>query len=486
MYTIKEAKEVLKDSVEIYLQKDKEGNYEMDEVNRLPLYLEGSPGIGKTEVVKQVADELGIGYVSFSLTHHTRNSLLGLPVIRNLEHGKYTEYTMSEIIARVLQEREAGAGEGILLIDEFSCVSDSIMPAMLAFLQTKNIGMHALPEGWILVLCGNPPQYNHNARRFDAAVLDRVRMIKVEFDAEVFLDYAQGHGIHQDICSYLRLKPTNVYQYINDNKNQQLVTCRGWMNLSHALYGMEHLRKSVDEKLIGQFIKSGEIAHDFFSYYNMNRVGICERDLNAILNGRNIDNYITKYMDYDISLWWNVVDVFADLIQNRHKEIAEDINILKLAEELQSQLQTSSGIHVQIENRLHPGNVAQPKVIIPLWNRYAVTYTPCSDLERELLEEWFEMMDPYWNYFDEEEADREWLATIEKWKKTRLDDEKKELTKLSREISNVFHFLQGKDDMLTEKFYQVINHSEMLLYAMTKINNKDYLQICKNNYAVGV
>ena len=53
----------------------------MDEVNCLPFYLEGAPGIGKTQIVGQLAKEMGIGYVSFSLVHHTRNSLLGLPVI---------------------------------------------------------------------------------------------------------------------------------------------------------------------------------------------------------------------------------------------------------------------------------------------------------------------------------------------------------------------------------------------------------------------
>jgi MoxR-like ATPase len=142
MYTIEKAKIAIKNGIKGYLLKDEKGMYVMKEVNRIPFYLEGEPGIGKTEIVRQIADELGIGYVSFSLTHHTRNSLLGLPVIKNLDdENKYTSYTISEIIAKVWQAREQHR-EGILLLDEFTCMSESIVPAMLAFLQTKNIGNH--------------------------------------------------------------------------------------------------------------------------------------------------------------------------------------------------------------------------------------------------------------------------------------------------------------------------------------------------------
>ena len=192
MYTIEKAKEAIKDGVRGYLLKDEKGHYVMNEVNRLPFYLEGSPGIGKTEIVHQIAKELNLGYVSFSLVHHTRNSLLGLPVIKELENGdKYTCYTMSEIIAKVLEQVETGYQEGILLLDEFPCMSETILPAMLSFLQTKNIGTHKLPEGWVIVLCGNPPAYNKTARTFDAAIMDRIRKLEIAFEPEVFLKYGE-------------------------------------------------------------------------------------------------------------------------------------------------------------------------------------------------------------------------------------------------------------------------------------------------------
>ena len=484
MYTIQEAKETIKNSIEIYLQKDEAGTYLVDETVRLPFYLEGAPGIGKTEIVKQIAEEMGLGYVSFSLTHHTRNSLLGLPVIKDLEHGKYTEYTMSEIIASVMREKEAGHEEGILLLDEFSCVSDSILPAMLAFLQTKNIGMYTLPEGWVIVLCGNPPEYNRGAKRFDAAILDRIRMVKVEFDAEVFLAYAADHDVHPDILSYLKVKPHQVYRCLNEGKKQQLVTCRGWMNVSHAIKGMEKLNKPVNENLIGQFLKSTEVAHDFYGYYNMNRVGICERDIKAVLSGRDIENYIRKYKDKDMNIWWHAVDLFADFLTDNNRDFAEDLEIWKYGKKLGEQLADSANIMDMVEERLHGGIGIMPSAMIPMWNCHNPDYQVCTEMERSLLDQWKRDMNSVWGSFDSEENDREWEKSIEKWNRECLAQMKKTVSKLSRQISHVFTFLRGKDVMLADKFYQVINHSEMLLTAMTMTKNKDYLCICKENYAV--
>ena len=90
---------------------------------------------------------------SYTITHHTRQSAIGLPFISEKEYGgrKYavTEYTMSEIVASIYDKMEqTGLKEGILFIDEINCVSETLAPAMLQFLQCKTFGNHAIPAGW--------------------------------------------------------------------------------------------------------------------------------------------------------------------------------------------------------------------------------------------------------------------------------------------------------------------------------------------------
>ena len=88
---------------------------------------------------------------------------------------------MSEILSSVyrLMER-TGLQEGILFLDEINCVSETLAPMMLQFLQCKTFGNQALPEGWLIVAAGNPPEYNKSVRDFDVVTLDRVKRIDVE------------------------------------------------------------------------------------------------------------------------------------------------------------------------------------------------------------------------------------------------------------------------------------------------------------------
>ena len=162
---IKRAKEEIKDTIEAYLLKDEYGAYEIPSVRQRPVLLIGPPGVGKTQIMEQISRECEIGLVAYTITHHTRQSAIGLPFIVKKEYGgkpySVTEYTMSEIVASIYNKIEqTGLSEGILFIDEINCVSETLAPAMLQFLQCKTFGNHQIPEGWIIAAAGNPPEYN--------------------------------------------------------------------------------------------------------------------------------------------------------------------------------------------------------------------------------------------------------------------------------------------------------------------------------------
>ncbi len=159
---IKEAKQQILNAIQAYLIKDEFGDYRISIEHQRPVFLLGAPGIGKTAIMEQIAQETGVNLVTYSMSHHTRESALGLPVI---VHRNYTgadvqisEYTMSEIVATLYDTIEAtGIKEGILFLDEINCVSESLAPAMLQFLQYKVFGLHQVPAGWVVVTAGNPP-----------------------------------------------------------------------------------------------------------------------------------------------------------------------------------------------------------------------------------------------------------------------------------------------------------------------------------------
>ena len=135
---IKRAKQEIKNTIQVYLTKNAHGEYEIPSMRQRPVLLIGPPGIGKTQIMEQVARECGIGLVSYTITHHTRQSAIGLPFIAEKTYsGKnvhVTEYTMSEIVAAIYNKIEdTGLSEGLLFIDEINCVSETLAPAMLQF-----------------------------------------------------------------------------------------------------------------------------------------------------------------------------------------------------------------------------------------------------------------------------------------------------------------------------------------------------------------
>ena len=192
---IKRAKEEIKDTIEAYLLKDENGEYVIPSIRQRPVLLIGPPGVGKTQIMEQISRECRVGLISYTITHHTRQSAVGLPFIEKKMYGDreyaVTEYTMSEIVASIYNRmEETGLKEGILFIDEINCVSETLAPTMLQFLQCKTFGSHKIPEGWIIAAAGNPPEYNKSVREFDVVTLDRIKRIDVEPDLAVWKEYA--------------------------------------------------------------------------------------------------------------------------------------------------------------------------------------------------------------------------------------------------------------------------------------------------------
>ena len=284
---IKRAKQEIKDSIEAYLAKDEFGEYLIPAIRQRPILLMGAPGIGKTQIMEQIARECKVGLVSYTITHHTRQSAVGLPFIKEKTFGQetfsVTEYTMSEIIASVYEKMEkTDLREGILFIDEINCVSETLAPMMLQFLQGKTFGNQKVPEGWVIVTAGNPPEYNKSVREFDVVTLDRIKRIDVQPDFEVWKEYAYEQGIHPAVISYLELRRKNFYRMENTVDGRIFATARGWEDLSRLIQVYETLDKEVDREVVYQYIQHPMIAKDFAAYlalYNKYKTDYAVEDL---------------------------------------------------------------------------------------------------------------------------------------------------------------------------------------------------------------
>lgn len=326
---IKQAKNEIKHTVQAYLAKNGTGEYKIPAIRQRPVLLMGPPGIGKTQIMEQIARELRVGLVAYTITHHTRQSAVGLPFIKEEEfEGKtysVTEYTMSEIIASVHRKiRDSGQKEGILFIDEINCVSETLAPTMLQFLQCKTFGNQAVPEGWLIVAAGNPPEYNKSVRDFDMVTLDRVRYMVVEADFKVWKEYARAQHIHGAILSYLELRPGNFYRVEADVDGMQFVTARGWEDLSNLMEVYEEMRVSVDETVIHEFLHHDEVAEDAAAYFDLYRKYQDDYGIPEILSGKAKPEIFARIYAAAFDERLSVVNLLLDGLGKHFRETAKE------------------------------------------------------------------------------------------------------------------------------------------------------------------
>lgn len=325
---IKQAKEEIKHTVTAYLKKDDEGRYKIPLIRQRPVLLMGPPGIGKTQIMEQIAEECKIGLVAYTITHHTRQSAVGLPFIKEMEFaGKeysITEYTMSEIIASVYRKIEEGCPEGILFIDEINCVSETLAPTMLQFLQCKTFGNQAVPEGWIIVAASNPPEYNKSVREFDMVTLDRVRCMQVEADLGVWKAYARSRHIHGAILSYLELRPKNFYRVEADVDGLQFVTARGWEDLSILMQTYEEMGLPVDETVVGEFLHHKDVAEDAAAYFDLYQKYKDDYGIPLILEGKIRPEVFARIYDAAFDERLSVVNLLLDGLQNLFRSYGKE------------------------------------------------------------------------------------------------------------------------------------------------------------------
>lgn len=323
---IKQAKEEIKHTAEAYLAKDETGEYLIPSVRQRPILLIGPPGIGKTQIMEQAARECGIGFVSYTITHHTRQSAVGLPFIKEKEfQGKVysvTEYTMSEIIASVYEKiEETGIQEGILFIDEINCVSETLAPTMLQFLQCKTFGNQAVPKGWLICAAGNPPEYNRSVREFDMVTLDRVRCIPVEADYKVWKEYAKNQQMHGAILSYLELRQKNFYRVEADVDGIQYVTARGWEDFGHLLFAYEKEHLPVPKEIVYEYLHHREVAEDVAAYIDLYRKYQDDYGIGEILAGKVKPTVFARIYEAAFDERLSVVNLLLDGLMKYFREV---------------------------------------------------------------------------------------------------------------------------------------------------------------------
>lgn len=160
---------------------------------RLPVLLEGPTGIGKSEIIGQLTDELDIERVVVDLSLLEPPDLVGLPQIE----GGRTSFAQPSILPT--------SGAGILMLEELNRAERYIQQPALQLLTARRLHEYKLPDGWSTCAAVNPAKQNYQVTPLDPALLARFLRLVVCANRGPWLDWVLKNGIHPVMTNGARM-----------------------------------------------------------------------------------------------------------------------------------------------------------------------------------------------------------------------------------------------------------------------------------------
>ncbi len=259
--TIKELKNKLRLILKHNASNKNDGK-EMHYVQPVTPFIWGKPGIGKSQAVKQLAKEYGIGFIDLRLSQLESADVRGIPVpdmVQGISKWLPPEFLPFEGI-----EKFKGTS-GILLLDEFNRARPDVLQAAFQLVLDRQVGMHKILDSWFIIAAGNlGDQDRTDVVEMDSALKNRFIHFNVDVELGPWLEWAQSAGIHSDIINFLQGKPSYLYNVANEEDNV-FVTPRSWEKFSDILNQNPEMDPKDITSVLGPDIINGAAGH-FMKY----------------------------------------------------------------------------------------------------------------------------------------------------------------------------------------------------------------------------
>ena len=259
-----------------------------------PVFIWGAPGIGKSSIVEQFADELGLPCVSLLGSQLAPEDIIGVPQI---VEGK-SVFCPPRSIAR--------EEPYVLFLDELNACSHEVQKAFYSLILERRIGEYHLPDGSIVVGAGNRSQDNAITKPVSSALLNRMFHVELTANSRIWLEWAAQNGIHPWVYDYICTRPDQLWSR-PPKTEEPFSTPRSWHMLSDAI------------------ISYGD--------------GITEKELSVLANGCLTASHATQFAAYvrQVRSQYSIKKLFSG--EQRWPDKPEDRDVLYfLAQSFRSQL----------------------------------------------------------------------------------------------------------------------------------------------------
>lgn len=196
----------------------------------IAVMIKGSPGLGKSAIVHQVAEELGYDIIDYRLSQVDSVDLRGVPSIKD---GRTVWNPPDEF-------PKDPKSKGILFLDEINSASQSVQAAAYQLVLDRALGTYELPPGWIPIAAGNRTTDRAIVNQMPTPLRNRFAHFELEPSIDDWSNWAVGAGVSEETIAFLRFRSNLLDMFSGDKKEQALIkdtdtiyTPRSWVMASN-------------------------------------------------------------------------------------------------------------------------------------------------------------------------------------------------------------------------------------------------------------
>ncbi len=281
---------------------------------KVPIFLWGAPGIGKSSIIKQLAKSRGIGFIDLRLSLMDPTDLKGIPFYDRESHTAL--WAPPAFLPK--------EGEGILFLDELNSAAPSVQASAYQLILDRAVGEYKLPSGWAIVAAGNREGDRGVTYRMPTPLANRFVHFEMSVNVEDWRFWAYKEGIDARIIAYISFKNEHLFTFDAKSEVKSFATPRSWEYVNSILKG------NIKGELLLDTI-SGAIGRDIaVSFLSFIKVMDRLPDIEDILEGKSKE--YSDEVDVLFALSSGVVSAF---LKNSSDERLE--NLLNYTLELKSE-----------------------------------------------------------------------------------------------------------------------------------------------------
>jgi len=281
---------------------------------KIPTFLWGAPGVGKSSIVKQIAEAKNINFIDLRLALMDPTDLKGIPF-----YDKDTHTALWAPPAFLPKD-----GEGVLFLDELNSAPPSVQASAYQLILDRQVGEYKLPDGWAIIAAGNRESDRGVTYRMPAPLANRFVHLEMEVNVDDWRDWAFKKEIDGSIIAYISYKNEHLFTFDSKSENKSFATPRSWEYVNSIL------KSNLPSELLLSTI-SGAIGKDVaVSYLSFKKVQ------NRLPDIQNILSNSTGEYPSDVEVLYALsTGIVSAYLKDKSDESLE--NLLKYTMELKSE-----------------------------------------------------------------------------------------------------------------------------------------------------